>query len=333
MTDSNGNGDGSRQTADEIYKKFCAAVASIGQTAAVIASGIDRAHKNLAENAKAIAGALDQAQKLGSRIGAAMVVVADAWEKQAVPVLRVVRQNADMASRAADIGSSLASAGWVPWIHSPVKALLDSADPVATFERWTTVEWASIANKLTENAEKYGLGESSKRTMRAAILLHENGYYEQVPRVLFPEIEKCVAEHFYQGRVPHAENQLPEFRGIIEMIWRLATTGFALLVPTLGLGRDQMQILALRSYVGSSKKNPPPSLPNGDCFPNRNRVLHGWESGNYRSPKASLNSLFLCDIMLQGLAITVAWSGRGMRIENDDSFPRDLNRSSDGTSP
>jgi hypothetical protein len=321
MVEQNGTGGRSPQTPDEIYKQFLADWSAIGQTVMAIASGIDRTQKSLAENAEAIAGAIDRARKLGSKIGATMIVVRDAWEKKAVPVLRIVKQNADMASSATEIGSDLASAGWVPWIHAPVRELLDCEDPVATFERWTTSEWESIAGKLTENAEKYDLGESPKRTMRAAILLHENGCYEQVPRVLFPEIEKCVAEHFYQSKIPHDENQLPEFRGIIEMIWGLATTGFALLAPTLGVGRDQMRILAMHSYMGSSKKNPAPALPNADCFPNRNRVLHGWESGDYHSPKASLNSLFLCDIMLQGLAFATALGGRGLKIENDGSFP------------
>ncbi|MBM7482335.1 hypothetical protein ACVWWI_004354 [Bradyrhizobium sp. USDA 3686] len=305
-------------TPAELYDRFCTAWSAIGQTAMVITSGIDRAQKHLAENAEAITSAIERARDIGSQIGTTITLVQNAWEKEAGPVLRVVKQNAGMASKAAEIGSKLANAGWAPWIHAPVRELLDSEDPVAAFERWTSSEWRSIASKLTENAENYALGDSPKRTMQAAILLHENGYYEQVPRVLFPEIEKCVAEHFYQGRIPHEENQLPEFRSIIEMIWGLATTGFALLAPALGVGRDQMQILALHSYMGSSKKNPAASLPNADCFPNRNRVLHGWKSGDYNTPKASLNSLFLFDIMLQGLAFAMALGKSEPKIENDD---------------
>lgn len=306
-----------KQTPEELYKQFSAALSSIAQTAGVIAAGIDDARKRW-PSAEAIAGAINRAQKIGSQIGATMVVIEEAWEKKAVPVLRVVKQNADTASRAAEIGTQLTTAGWVPWIHSPVKTLLESPAPVTEFERWTTAEWSSISKRLIASAEQYRLGDSPIRTIQAAVMLHENGCYEQVPRVLFPEIEKCVAEHFYKGRVPHEQNQLPEIRGFIEMIWGLATTGFALLAPGLGVGRGQMQILELHSYVPSSKKNPPPTPPNADCFPNRNRVIHGWETGDYHSPKASLNSMFMYDIMLQGLAFAVALNSKGLKIEGND---------------
>src|ERR1700761_3324751 len=130
--------DGPVQTPEEIYRRFCAAWTSIGQTAGALASGINQAQKNLAENAEAIARAIDHVRKLGREIGTAMIVVRDSWKKDVVPVLRVVKQNADTASRAAEIGSDLASAGWVP---SPVEALLNSTDPVAAFEGWTASEW------------------------------------------------------------------------------------------------------------------------------------------------------------------------------------------------
>lgn len=177
-----------------------------------------------------------------------------------------------------------------------------------------------IAKKLTENASRYRLGESLPKTLRAAILLHEAGLYEQVPRVLFQEIEKCVAEHFYRDKIPHKETQLTEFRSIIEMVWGLATTGFALLAPANSVARGQMQVLALHSYVGSSKKSPRADLPNDEFFPNRNRVIHGWRSGEYDSRKASLNSFFLFDTMMLGLAVTVRLVGQDLRVE-DGTLP------------
>jgi hypothetical protein len=161
-----------------------------------------------------------------------------------------------------------------------VKELLTSADPVDLFGKWVSSEWPAIAEKLIENAERYEIGVSPVKAMRAALMLHDSGYYELVPRVLFPEIEKCVAEQFYGGTVDRDETQLSEFREIVEAFWAFATAGFSLFGPSLGVGQNQMQILALHSYAGSSKKNPRPVLPNADCFPNRNRVLHGLQSGD-----------------------------------------------------
>ncbi len=46
--------------------------------------------------------------------------------------------------------------------------------------------------------------------------------------------------------------------------------------------------------------------------------IHGWESGDYHSSKASLNSMFMYDVLLQGLAFAVALNTKGLEIEEND---------------
>lgn len=307
------------QTPEEFSRNLRDSWSEFSKTMVAIATGVGEARRQLAENSEAISIAIENARNVGVSAVTMVAVPREAWQKKAVPVLRMVKINADTAKRAAAVGARLTDAGWLPWILSPTEDLIKSDDPVAFFEGWVVTEWPTIAEKLTENAGLYGAGESPSKTLRAAILLHEAGLYEQVPRVLFPEIEKCVAEHFYREKIRQEETQLPKFRSVIGMIWSLATTGFALLAPGMGVAQGQMHVLALHSYVGSSKKNPRKDLPNDEFFPNRNRVIHGWRSGEYDSRKASLNSLFLYDTMMLGLAFTMGMVGGDLTIEDGNS--------------
>jgi len=229
------------------------------------------------------------------------------------PMIAVARKNKAETDQVEKIAADIVVAGWVPWASAPIDILLKSETPVGEYGKWLEEQWPSISAGLSESVRGYELGISSERALELALMAHAAGYYEFVPRILYPEIEKWVGKHFYREPVPQRETKLLNFRQALALFWEFIAAFLSYAQSNVGMARDQMKLIGDRVYVSVKDSETDANPMQIGCFPNRHRVLHAINSDVYDTKKASINSFFIYDMMLKGVFIA-----REMDVTVDD---------------
>jgi hypothetical protein len=219
------------------------------------------------------------------------------------PIVERFQQNKLEAKRLSQVAQTLEQAGWFPWVGLPFSDLAESTDPVKDFEAWLDKAWPDIENILQKQLRLYGLGDSVASTLKLALSAHADGYFELVPRILYPEIEKCAGLYYYSQPSPHGQTNLPEIREVLEAIWQFAGGAISYFKPSIGPAANQMN--AVGQYVYSNWRTCI-NEPLAKYFPNRNRVLHGIHSDVFNNKKASVNSILIFASMITGIAVAKA---------------------------
>jgi hypothetical protein len=225
--------------------------------------------------------------------------------EEAIAVIEATRQK--IASHLGTIANTnsardgLIKTGWLPHWYVPREILAPNADIPIIMSEWSANAWPECAATLLTDLEKYKLPGSAKSALATAIDLHATEKYNLVPRILFPEIELCARQLFYSKKGMkglEVATRLKELTEDMEPMWLLAAVS-GILVPERALLGAHMPVVKQFVY-GRSKRGQPP--PFHSAFPNRNLVLHG--EATYDTPQASINMMFITDVMFRGISIS-----------------------------
>lgn len=215
----------------------------------------------------------------------------------------LVKTIAPIAARFSEFGKQLVAlgklshaldaAGWLPHVTTPVHLLEGGVNDPALLsdliERFYSDNWTAIRAELETRLDSYLIDEEAKAAFREALSAHEAGLYRAVCRHLFPEVERVSRIEIHEGSFERitSQNKLQELAG-----------GFTpgQIEPGGLFALQLFRRLSQHLYADVRDEQVRQQMEK-DAVPNRHAAVHGLVV--YKSPKNSLNTIFMTDYLFQ----------------------------------
>lgn len=233
---------------------------------------------------------INQFQKAMKELSARQANFQKAIQESMRPLYEFGQKIAALEKRA----KLLDETGFLPHESTPydlIELHLDDAPALKqALENFYADEWPSVRKNIEARINALDIDAGAKAVMKEALDAHEQGYYQSVCRLLFPEIERVVRIEFYQGNI---EKRITSQHDLRKMTGDL-TPGQAL--PHGMFGFRIYDRLTDHLYKNVETQEELEKISN-DPVPNRHAVIHGLIQ--YNTMQNSLNTIFMTDYILQ----------------------------------
>ncbi|MGB8278729.1 MAG: hypothetical protein WCF20_12470 [Methylovirgula sp.] len=201
----------------------------------------------------------------------------------------------------------LKQAGWVPHATTPAH-LIDQCNGdaqvlSASIEAFYEDNWQSVRREIEKRVASYLIDAEAKAAVSEALSAHGMGLHRLVVRGLFPEVERVARMELYNGAVGNIP--APDGKGAWPVWNHLIRSADERLSPTQVDPRGFYAFRLFEFFFEHvyAKVDTPEAQKRfaGDPVPNRHGALHGLVV--YRSPKESLNMIFMADFLLHVICL------------------------------
>ena len=208
------------------------------------------------------------------------------------PHLQTLNQTLELFARYSNFMDSVDAAGWLPYDSVSVQFVEECGGDASLLNRrlseFYVEKWGCVQGEIESRLKVYAISEESKATFREALTAHREGLYRCVCRVVFPEIERVLRLHFFDGKAGWISSA--------KLIERFTGQGeLEDFMPRRAHGWTLFGRLIEHVYEEVNEENREEYL--SDSIPNRHAALHGLVA--YSTYKHSVNMIILADYVFQ----------------------------------
>ena len=184
----------------------------------------------------------------------------------------------------------LEKTGYLPHKSTPhdliTKYAEDTEKLQLELEKFYINQWKEIREDIENRIECLAIDNEAKASFKEALNIHEKGFYQAVPCLLFPTIESLVLIEFFKGSLEAKLASQTELREKIDEI----PSGAVFPLGRLGTKVHDH----LKEYLyGNIKEQDKLIKAMNDTVPNRHATVHGLIK--YKTMQNSLNIIFMAD--------------------------------------